>query len=142
MRLRFSLRLVFVALTLVAVALYTLFVRPTLLAERFVTAIEQRDYATAKLLLQSKNFWKVAERPKQGNVDFIYAELHPREWGDVWACKRRVIFRVAFHEDTDGRHVDWTTDIDVVAHITGLEAAYFINRTDDSEKPAYRLSGH
>lgn len=129
MRLRFSLRLAFVVTAVAAIALYMLYVRPTAIAKRFVTAIEQRDLETAKSCFHDQNLWVFDRgfRPT-ASVDLIYAELLPREWADIWACRRRIIFRVAYHEDTDGRHIEWTQDTDVVAHINGLHAVDFPKR--------------
>jgi hypothetical protein len=122
MRLRFSLRLVFVAATLVAIALYWFIVRPTAMANLFTTAVRERDYATARSLLHD-DFWALLPQPKSltESIDLVYAEVLPREWSDIWHCQRRIILRVGRHADGIGRHVEWTEDTDVVAHINSLE---------------------
>ena len=120
MRLRFSLRLILVGITLAALALYWLFVRPTQLANRFVAAIKARDYETARSLLH-EDFWAFPPQTPL-RVDFIYAEVRPREWNDIWHLQRRLILRVACHTDeSNGQHIEWTDDTDVVARILGLE---------------------
>lgn len=123
MRLRFSLRLLFVVVALSAFALYGLFVRPTVLAERFVDAVQQRDFATADSLLAGNDFWAF-KRPPNGEINRIYAEVMPRQWSDIWRFQRRIILRVVRREDKDGGHVEWTEDTDVVAGIRSLKIVY------------------
>ena len=126
MRLRFSLRLVFVSVTLVAVAIYWLVARPTILANRFVAAITERDYESAMSLLTNKTLWVFDHGPgRTAVVDRIYTEVLPRESTDIWMCRRRIIFRVAYHDDTEDRHVEWTEDTDIVARPIGLVASEF-----------------
>src|SRR5436190_595734 len=122
MRLRFSLRLVLVIITLSALALYWFLVRPTENAYRFVAAVEAHDYETARRLLQS-DFWAFLPQPKDRTttIDLVYAEVLPREWSDIWRCRRRLILRVNCHDDTYGRHVEWTNDNDVVSRSRGVE---------------------
>lgn len=122
MRPRFSLRLVFVAATLVAIALYWFIVRPTATANRFTTAVSKHDYSTARSLLHD-DFWVFEPQPKSiaESIDLVYAEVLPREWSDIWRCQRRIILRVGRHADGIRRHVEWTEDTDVVAHINSLE---------------------
>jgi hypothetical protein len=140
MRLRFSLRLVFVAFTLVAVAIYWLVARPTILANRFVAAITERDYELAMSLLTNKTLWVFDHGPgRTAVVDRIYTEVLPREPTDIWTCRRRIIFRVACHDDTEGRHVEWTEDTDIVARPIGLVASEFPRKAMlymQSEMPA------
>src|SRR5438309_11397074 len=126
MRLRFSLRLLFVLITMLAIALYWFVDRPTLLANRFVAAITARDYELAMSLLTNKTLWVFDHGPQRTAViDRIYTEVLPREWKDIWMCRRRIIFRVAYHDDTEARHVEWTEDTDIVARPTGLVASEF-----------------
>jgi hypothetical protein len=125
-KLRFSLRLVFFSVTLVGVAIYWLVARPTILANRFVAAITARDYELATSLLTNKTLWVFDHGPgRTAVVDRIYTEVLPREPADIWMCRRRIIFRVAYHDDTEGRLVEWTEDTDVVARPSGLVASEF-----------------
>jgi hypothetical protein len=129
-KLRFSLRLVFVAFTLLAAALYWCIVRPTILANRFVAAITAHDYELGMSLLTKKTLWVFDHGPQRtAVVDRIYTEVLPRESTDIWMCQRRIIFRVAYHDDTEGRHVEWTEDTDIVAGPTGLVASEFPRKT-------------
>jgi hypothetical protein len=126
MKLRFSLRLVFVVFTLSAATLYWCIARPTILANRFVAAITAHDYELAMSLLTGKTLWVFDHGPgRTAVVDRIYTEVLPRESTDIWSCRRRIIFRVAYHDDTEARHVEWTEDTDIVAGPTGLVASEF-----------------
>jgi hypothetical protein len=126
MRLRFSLRLAFVVLTGSALALYWLVARPTILANRFVDAITGHDYESAMSLLTNRTLWVFDHGPERtAVVDRIYTEVLPRETTDVWMCRRRIIFRVAYHDDTEARHVEWTEDTDIIARSNGLVVSDF-----------------
>ncbi len=132
--------MIFVAVTLTAVVIYWLVARPTVLADRFVAAVSQGDYKTAKSLLSDKRFWAFHRNP--GNhiaVDRIYAEVLPRDWSDIHACRRRVIFLVAYHEDTLGRHIEWAETSDVIAGINGLKPENFHRSSIGSEFDEQRV---
>jgi hypothetical protein len=115
----------FIVVALSAVAVYWFISRPTILANRFVAAVERQDYKTAKSLLRNEYWFFDPAAEFTDSIDRIYAEVLPREWSDFRACQRRLILRVSRHEDTDGRHVDWTEDTDVVASSSGLEIKQF-----------------
>jgi hypothetical protein len=109
-----------------ALAHYLLIARPTILANRFVLAIMAHDYELATSLLTNKSLWMFDHRlERTAVVDRIYTEVLPREWKDIWMCRRRIIFRVAYHDDTEARHVEWTEDTDLVARPNGLVASEF-----------------
>ncbi len=113
----------FVLVTLSAVALYWFVARPSLLANRFVAAVNAHDFETAMSLFDGKATWSLNRGPQRNVViDHVYTELIPREWSDMWNGERRIIFRVAYHEDDDGRHVEWTEDTDIIARPAGLHA--------------------
>lgn len=122
MRPRFSLRLILLAFALLGLALYVFVVRPTALAQRFVAAVEERDYDAAQRLMVDGGDWGRVVRPPQSfKADRIYAELMPREWQDVWRVRRRIILRISRHNDRNGNYIDWTEDNDLVARPLGLE---------------------
>src|SRR6187401_1161925 len=101
MHFRFSLRMVFVALTLTAIVVYTLLVRPTALANRFVSAVKHGDYETAKSLSNDRWIWDFHYGDSRAVcVDRVEADLLPQEWHDIWSCQRRITFQVAYREDT------------------------------------------
>jgi hypothetical protein len=122
-RLRFSIRWLLVLIAASATLCYVLFVRPTVVAHRFVKAIERRDYSTALgALLKSWPYSGI--RPPLNDIESIsyaYAEVLPRDWSDIWALQHRLILRIRRQDDRDGRHIEFTEDWDVIAHINGLE---------------------
>jgi hypothetical protein len=120
-RLRFSIRWLLVLIGATATLCYVLFVRPTVLAYRFVGDIAQRDYAAAIQLLNNSPLETPPPLNDTKSITFSYAEVLPREWSDIWSLKRRLILRVRRQDDDDGRHIEWTEDWDVVAYIHGLE---------------------
>jgi hypothetical protein len=122
LRLRFSIRWLLVLIAATATLCYVLFVRPTVVAHRFVEVIKHRDYTAARGLLLRR--WPHGIKPPLSDTEsitFAYAEVLPREWGDIWALQRRLILRIRRHDDSGGRHVEWTRDWDVIAHVHGLE---------------------
>lgn len=127
MRPRFSIRLLLVVVALLAVALYILFVRPTTVAERFVDAVNERDFDTARSLLIDQDFWLFRDDPTSvpKSVQRVYAEIVPREWSDIWSLQRRILLRVIHQDRSNGRRVDWTEDTDVVAYINGVEVIVY-----------------
>jgi hypothetical protein len=122
-RLRFSIRWLLVLIAATAALCYVLFVRPTVVAHRFVKTIERRDYSTALgALLKSWPYSGI--RPPLNDtesISFAYAEVLPREWSDIWSLQRRLILRIRRQDDRDGRHIEFTEDWDVVAYVNKLE---------------------
>jgi hypothetical protein len=122
MRPRFTIRWLLVLVAALATLCYVLFVRPTVMAYRFVEAIEQRDYSAAKVLLHSNRPNRITPPLEDTeSINFAYAEVLPREWSDIWALQRRLILRIRRQDDDDGRHIEWTEDWDVVARVNRLE---------------------
>lgn len=122
MRPRISLRLAFGLIALVSVALYVFVVRPSAFANRFVAAIGEQDFDTARGLLVNERDWRrVVDPDTSGMPDRIYAELMPREWQDVLRAQRRIVLRLSRHNNFRGNFVDWTEDFDVTARPRGLE---------------------
>ena len=114
-------RWLFLIVTLSAVALYVLFVRPTVIAHRFVTDIQSREFDAAYSLFREDQPL-VAGGPivPGASIVLVYAEVLPREWSDILGFQRRILFRVSFRNETNGRLVEWTEDGEVVASVDGL----------------------
>lgn len=122
MRPRFSLRIALGLTALVSVALYVFIVRPSVIANRFVAAIGQKDFEAAQGLLVNEREWRrVVDPDVSGMPDRIYAELMTREWQDVLRAQRRIVLRLSRHNNFRGNFVDWTEDFDVTARPRGLE---------------------
>jgi hypothetical protein len=116
-RIRFTIRLLFVITAVLAVALYVLYVRPTLIANRFVAAVMRCDFSTANSLLIGDELPGLDD--ETGTVEQIYAEVLPREWEDIFKCQRKIVVRHVHHQEEGGRRVDWTSDTDLVAGFHG-----------------------
>ncbi len=130
MRPRFSIRLLLLVITVLAATCYVLLVRPTVIAKRFVAAVNERDQLAAQSLLPRRDFWIGREflaisnppgKDETARLVFVYAEVLPREWNDICSFERRIIFRAGFHDDRGGRHIEWTEDTQLVARCNGLE---------------------
>src|SRR4051812_25986704 len=107
-RIRFSLRVLFIATSLVATTTYLLLVRPTAVAKRFVAAINKGDFAEARVLLNDQaalEFQNAADRSI--DIDRVFAEVAPRDWSDIWRCRRRVTLDVQYRRESEGQRVDW-----------------------------------
>ena len=83
MKLRFSLRLVLFVFALSAFAMYWCVARPTILANRFATAINRRDFKSAKTLLP--DFWLFNRRPNSPPLDLVYAGVFHAN-GPTYTC--------------------------------------------------------
>jgi hypothetical protein len=130
MRPRFSVRVLLVVVSVLAFVCYLLLVRPSVLADQFVAAVNQRDFMAANSLLLHRSsrlnekfteFETVA--PDSKRIAFIYAEVLPREWRDIRSCQRRLIFRVGIHDDSNGRHIEWVEDTPMLARWDGLHVS-------------------
>jgi hypothetical protein len=124
MRARFSLRLILVAIGIFAVMLYVCVVRPTMLANRFVAAVNEQDMDAVDAFLGGKD-WREESytgltRDRATRTDHIYADLIPRDLSDWLGCRRRIVLRIARHLDSNGQHVEWTEDIDLGSRATGI----------------------
>lgn len=138
-RIRFTVRLLFVATAVLAVALYVLYVRPTSIAQRFVAAIMSHDFSAAKSLVVGEGLSDLDD--ETAHVDRFYAEVLPREWDDIRKCQRRVIFRVVRHDVTEGRRIDWTADTDLIARINGVEKAKSVINLSNLQPTTIQMPG-
>jgi hypothetical protein len=84
---RFSLRWLLIAVAIVSVPLYFFFVRPTMLAERFVEAVNAHDAKRATAMVQGGD--ETAITTYYASTDY-HAEILPRTWSDIWHAKRTV----------------------------------------------------
>lgn len=94
-RFRFSLRTLFVVATVVAVFCYW-WMLPTVIAKRFLRAIDSADYATA-----DNCFRKAEDRIFNGyNQKFwtfkLEGSLEPQTVAQFWRGERQITFQLAF----------------------------------------------
>jgi hypothetical protein len=78
----------------VSVVCYWLFVRPTINAERFIEAIESKDYILADSMCASTHRENLGDRIAERGDAQVKVEILPRHWRDYWRFKRRLLVRV------------------------------------------------
>lgn len=93
MRPRFSLKWLLTAFTILGVAFYVAFVRPTVIANRFLTFIQEPDVQGAQSLCVAGSEPFLLPGWKDVN-EVTESELSPRTWNDIWKMQRRVEIRV------------------------------------------------
>ena len=84
MRPRFSLKWLLIVFTILGVAFYVAFVRPTVIANRFIESLKDTEYTTLPSDLAGQD-----EMLRTRKWKFKDARLEPREWADVWRCRQR-----------------------------------------------------
>jgi hypothetical protein len=119
-RIHFSLRALLIVVTLTTIAAYWFVARPTILANRFATAVATGDFDSAKSLL-NKDFWPIDNlTDKTTSIDRVHAEVLPRDLLDLLAARRRIVFQIGQHDEIQNRRVDWLSSAEVVARPYGL----------------------
>jgi hypothetical protein len=96
MRPRFSLRWLLILTALTAFACYGWFVRPTVLANQFVTAIDRRDIDSIDSMWRGAEIdLSRVEHLNAGNSAWrIRARPVPRTWGDIWRGVQLIRFEL------------------------------------------------
>src|SRR5207245_476211 len=97
MRLRFSLRTMFVATTLVA-GLCCWFLLPTLTAKRFLNAIANEDYNSADELFRSSDDQFFADWSNKRWGFLATAELQPVTIGQILQNRRDLVVEIRYFE--------------------------------------------
>ena len=87
---RFSFRSLMIVVTLVAIALYLMFGRPTVIAQRFVEAANNQDLEYARSHLSAIDGHCPYLAQKRFVSVHMEAKLLPREWSDLWRFRRRL----------------------------------------------------
>jgi hypothetical protein len=97
MRLRFSLRTLWIATTLVAVGGYFWLVRPTQIAQSFAAAVAAEDYPAADRFFTGTNKC-LAKWADEQTAFRTQARLHPLSFGQLLSGRRYVAFQVSYFE--------------------------------------------
>lgn len=114
-RYRFSLRALFVLMTLVALASYWL-VLPTLNAQRFIHSLQHKDYATADRLFFDRSNSFPGSFKEHSHFE-TSTNMAPLTWSDILNGKRHINIAIDYG-DGDGIV---GCGVDVTAHRNGLE---------------------
>lgn len=121
MRPRFSLKWLLICFTVASVVLYVIFIRPTAIAERFVSRVENRDFdAIQPLSFHGQSFAGMLGEEGHtleecGDQVLVKAELEPRTWEDFFDCQRRISLEVSAERS------QWRRRSSVVASVDGLQ---------------------
>ena len=113
-----------IAFTLLAVVFYVCFVRPTVLAKRFVAAIERGDYQAADAMCLGEDPHFVSEaHDEMRDPGPVTAKVEPRSWRNVWKMNR--IIEVGIIQSTEvktnaGQLVRTGLHFDAVAGVFGV----------------------
>ena len=94
-RLRFSLRTLFVAATVVAVVCYWM-IRPTIIAERFVRAVSAKNYERADACFRSVDDRFLLEMNEKHWRFFAQAELQPGSYKEFVRGHRRIELQMSY----------------------------------------------
>jgi hypothetical protein len=95
LRPRFSLRWLLIGFTVFAIALYVLFVHPSVAASRFVAAVNRGEFNRLEALGMLKDLKSYDEEFSFETV-IVRAESKPRSWRDLYKCRRKVSVKIAF----------------------------------------------
>ena len=85
LRPRFSLKWLLIAFTILGVAFYVAFVRPTVIANRFIALVDRDENQKAQALFSDSTTLVFKTTPV-----IVRAELLPRTWEDVYKMQRRL----------------------------------------------------
>lgn len=102
MRPRFSLKWLLILFAIVAWSLYLCFVRPSVLADKFVTLVRNNEYSAAESLCiaESRPFTEYVNTESV----VVTVELFPRTRDDFWKMRRRMWIRVIPVTDGGGEN--------------------------------------
>lgn len=97
-----------------------LFVRPTVVAQRFVAVIESHDFKTLNSLVANTSsrdrfLFLTDEYLSSGHVE-VHVHLEPRIWGDVINFQRRLQFELSHHGDDS----NWGSAVEITVSATNI----------------------
>jgi hypothetical protein len=125
MRPRFSLKWLLIAVTVLSVVFYALFIHPTISAHRFVDAVNSGDFSGVKeLRAGGSGSSTMLEDLQSWNKEYTFenckvsAELKPRTWRDVNKFRRIVWIHIAFPPGI--KQGPTSLDNVLVVHINGV----------------------
>ena len=101
MRPRFSLRWLLIAFTIMSVAFYILIIRPTTIAQRFVTALNRGDVTALRMLadgVQDSLLNSLHQQDKNIKLEDVKfsAEIRPQTWRDIYKFRRDVWLHLSY----------------------------------------------
>jgi hypothetical protein len=113
-------RLLMIAVTLSAIACYWAFIRPTSIAQRFVSAVQENNYQQAEAFCVESNNRFLSETLADIGDSEVKVRILPRKWGDVWKLQRRVSLQVIPKEPRPNSKLLVGCQSDLVATAGGI----------------------
>ena len=118
---QFSLRWLLISFTVLSVSFYVLFVRPTVIAERFASAAKSEDYQYALSFIAEEPRKTIAEYLETVAEPTIKVTIYPSVWNDIWQLQRRMLIQVIPGERKSGSQLpNVGLGSDAVATISGV----------------------
>jgi hypothetical protein len=122
---RFSLKWLLIAFTILGVAFYIAFVRPTVIAKRFVAAVERRDFSQLVDLTSKKRnegFGRGLKAVWERSPDRVQlkADILPQTWTDIFRFQRRIDLTSTIKKD-EHRLRDTSGSLLIVAQMWSVE---------------------
>jgi hypothetical protein len=139
MRPRFSLKWLLIAFTILGVAFYFAFVRPTVLANKLVNLIDRDEFQLAESLIvePSKPFAFKGFNGAESEPVVAEVRLLPRKWRDLWKMQRRLDVRVIRTRPTlsgNGQNNHLAMQFQATAGVFGVRGSeqYFVSYSPKS----------
>jgi hypothetical protein len=122
MRLRFSTRSLLLAVIFLALACYFAFVRPTVLAQKFLDAVNAKDFRQADSLCGDSNEnYFIHCMQKSESYDVVDAKLFPRRWSDLCKLQQRLSVTLVPTKPQEGLTFVVGIRADIVATSSGIK---------------------
>jgi hypothetical protein len=121
MRPHFSIRILLLAIAVSAFASYWAFARPTVIARKFMRAVEVGDYQRAEAFCLDRDCRFLSVPIDELSDVSANAKLHPRQWRDIWTFKRRMLLQIVPAKSRPGSTDRVGFQAEVVATPSGIE---------------------
>jgi hypothetical protein len=125
----FSMKWLLISFTILSAIFYTLFIRPTVIAERFASAAKSEDYQYVLSFIAEDPRKTIAEALDTMAKPTIKVTIYPRVWSDIWKLQRRMLIQVIPGGRKSGSQLpDVGLGSDAVATISGVShlKIYFV----------------
>jgi hypothetical protein len=125
---RFSLRLFLLFVSATSAAFYWWFVRPTVIAQRFVAAVEAKDFSRAESFCSESNCEFLTPHISDARSTEVAVKILPRRWSDIYHGRRLMSLRVVPGEPRPGTNDFVGCQANLVATASGLQPPkmYFV----------------
>jgi hypothetical protein len=126
---RFSMKWLLISFTILSMIFYVLFIRPTVIANRFASAANSGNYEYALSLIPEGPRKIIAEYLDGIAKPTFKVAIYAREWSDIWRLQRRLLIQIIPGERKSGSQLpDVGLGSDAVATISGVShlKIYFV----------------